>query len=52
MGLVVMSAHELQRIEVLAQVLDGSLRTATAAHVGHQEPGWAGARSAWPLKPR
>lgn len=33
MGLVVMSARELQRIEVLAQVLDGSLRTATAAHV-------------------
>lgn len=31
MGLVVMSEQELQRIEVLAQVLDGSLRTATAA---------------------
>lgn len=31
MGLVLMSEHELQRIEVLAQVLDGSLRTATAA---------------------
>lgn len=28
-----MSERELQRIEVLAQVLDGSLRTATAAHV-------------------
>jgi len=26
MGLVLMSEHELQRIEVLAQVLDGSLR--------------------------
>jgi hypothetical protein len=31
MGLVLMSEHELQRIEVLAQVLDGSLRTTTAA---------------------
>lgn len=31
MGLVLMSEHELRRIEVLAQVLDGSLRTATAA---------------------
>lgn len=33
MGLVLMSERELQRIGVLAQVLDGSLRTATAAHV-------------------
>lgn len=33
MGLCVMSEGELQRIEVLAQVLDGSLRTATAAHL-------------------
>jgi DNA-binding transcriptional regulator LsrR (DeoR family) len=33
MGLVLMSEHELQRIDVLAQVLDGSLRTVTAAHV-------------------
>lgn len=33
MGPVLMSEHELQRIEVLAQVLDGSLRTATAAQV-------------------
>ena len=33
MGLVVMSERELQKIEVLAQVLDGSLRTATAARV-------------------
>jgi len=33
MGLVLMSERELQRIEVLAQVLDGSLRTATAARV-------------------
>ncbi|TNH37482.1 ISNCY family transposase [Paracoccus haeundaensis] len=33
MGLVLMSEHELQRIEVLAQVLDGSLRTATAAEL-------------------
>lgn len=31
MGLVLMSEHELQLIEVLAQVLDGSLRTTTAA---------------------
>jgi transposase len=31
MGLVLMSERELQRIEVLAQVLDGSLRSATAA---------------------
>lgn len=31
MGLVLMSKRELQRIEVLAQVLDGSLRTATTA---------------------
>ena len=28
-----MSEREIQKIEVLAQVLDGSLRTATAAHV-------------------
>ena len=28
-----MSEHELQRIEVLSQVLDGSLRKATAAQV-------------------
>ena len=33
MGLVVMSERELQRIEVLAQVLDGRLRTAMAAQV-------------------
>lgn len=33
MGLVLMSERELQRSEVLARVLDGSLRTATAAHV-------------------
>ena len=33
MGLVHMSEHELQRVDVLAQVLDGSLRTVTAAHV-------------------
>jgi hypothetical protein len=33
MGLVLMSECELQRIEVLSQVLDGSLRTATAAGV-------------------
>ena len=33
MGLVLMSERELQKIEVLAQVLDGSLRTATAARV-------------------
>ena len=33
MGLILMSEHELQRIEVLSQVLDGSLRTATAAQV-------------------
>ncbi|MEF9602261.1 helix-turn-helix domain-containing protein, partial [Paracoccus sp. PXZ] len=31
MGLVLISDRELQRIEVLAQVLDGSLRTAAAA---------------------
>ena len=31
MGLLTMSERELQRIEVLAQVLDGSLRSATAA---------------------
>jgi len=31
MGLFLMSERELQRIEVLAQVLDGSLRSATAA---------------------
>ena len=31
MGLVLMSERELQRIEVSAQVLDGSLRSATAA---------------------
>ena len=31
MGLLLMSERELQRIEVLAQVLDGSLRSATAA---------------------
>ncbi|WP_410216909.1 ISNCY family transposase [Paracoccus sp. (in: a-proteobacteria)] len=31
MGLVLMSERELQRIEVLAQVLDGSLRSVTAA---------------------
>ncbi|WP_420818631.1 helix-turn-helix domain-containing protein, partial [Paracoccus salipaludis] len=28
-----MSEHELQRIEVLAQVLDGSMRPRTAANV-------------------
>lgn len=28
-----MSEREIQKIEALAQVLDGSLRTATAAHV-------------------
>lgn len=33
MGLILMSEHELQRIEVLSQVLDGSLRTSTAAQV-------------------
>nr|WP_111302133.1 ISNCY family transposase [Paracoccus saliphilus] len=33
MGLILMSEHELQRIEVLSHVLDGSLRTATAAQV-------------------
>ena len=33
MGLVLMSEHELQRIEVLAQVLDGSMRPRTAANV-------------------
>ena len=33
MGLVLMSERALQRIEVLAQVLDGSLRTATAARL-------------------
>ena len=33
MGLILMSGHELQRIEVLSQVLDGSLRPATAAQV-------------------
>ena len=33
MGLVLMSEREIQKIKVLAQVLDGSLRTATAAHV-------------------
>ena len=33
MGLVLMSERDLQRIEVLAQVLDGSLRTATAARL-------------------
>lgn len=33
MGLVVMSERELQRIEVLARVLDGHLRTATAANL-------------------
>jgi transposase len=31
MGLLLMSERELERIEVLAQVLDGSLRSATAA---------------------
>lgn len=31
MGLLLMSERELQRIEALAQVLDGSLRSATAA---------------------
>lgn len=31
MGLVLISERELQRIEVLAQVLDGSFRSATAA---------------------
>lgn len=31
MGLILMSEHELQRIEMLAQVLDGSLRSVTAA---------------------
>lgn len=31
MELVLMSARDLQRIEVLARVLDGGLRTATAA---------------------
>ncbi len=33
MGLVVMSEHELQRVEVLSRVLDGSLRSITAAAV-------------------
>ena len=33
MGLVVMSERELQRIEVLARVLSGDLRTATAANL-------------------
>ena len=33
MGLMLMSERDLQRIEVLAQVLDGSMRTRTAAGV-------------------
>ena len=33
MGLVLMGGRELQRIEVLAKVLNGSLRPAAAAHV-------------------
>lgn len=32
-GLVLMSEREIQKVEVLAQVLDGSLRTTTAARV-------------------
>lgn len=33
MGLVVMSEHDLQRVEVLSRVLDGTMRTGTAASV-------------------
>lgn len=33
MGLVLMSEHELQRVEVLSRVLDGRMRVATAANV-------------------
>lgn len=33
MGWVLMSEHELQRVEVLARVADGSLRSATAASI-------------------
>lgn len=33
MGLVVMSEHELRRVEVLSRVLDGTMRTGTAASV-------------------
>ena len=33
MGLVLMSEHELQRVEVLSRVLDGTMRSATAASV-------------------
>ena len=33
MGLVLMSEHELQRVEVLSRVLDGRMRSSTAASV-------------------
>ncbi|MGI6853205.1 helix-turn-helix domain-containing protein [Mesorhizobium sp. 1B3] len=33
LGLVLMSERELQRIEVLSKVMEGRLRTVTAAHV-------------------
>lgn len=33
MGLVLMSEHELQRVEVLSRVLDGTMRSATAASI-------------------
>jgi hypothetical protein len=33
MGLVLMSEHELQRVEVLSRVLDGTMRSSTAAPI-------------------
>jgi hypothetical protein len=33
MGLVLMSEHELQRVEVLSRVLDGTMRSSTAASI-------------------